>query len=327
MNPPSHAKIPLSFTETLERFQLQIKRTPTEVLQLNLGKYCNQACHHCHVEAGPTRTEKMEQKTAERAMALLAEDPSIRSVDLTGGAPELNSNFTYLVKTSRQLGKEVIDRCNLTVLVEKGQVDRARFLKDHQVRIIASLPCYSKENVDQQRGRGVFEKSITALRILNKLGYGQKNSGLLLDLVYNPLGAQLPPPQEALEESYKKELGSLFGIQFNHLLTLSNMPIHRFSADLTRQGKLQMYQDLLRKAFNPKVALGLMCRNLISVGWDGEIYDCDFNQMLEMPLGKKRRTLWDIESFQDLQKEEIFFAEHCFGCTAGAGSSCKGALT
>lgn len=297
-----------------------------EILQINVGKFCNQACSHCHVEAGPKRTEIMEQKTAERLIELLDRSPTIHTVDITGGAPELNPHFRYLVREARQRGKAVIDRCNLTVFFEKGQEETAHFLKNHRVNITASLPCYSKENVDKQRGNGVFDKSIRALRILNELGYGRDNTGLELDLVYNPVGAFLPPPQEKLEADYKKELKELFGIEFNRLYTITNMPIKRFLDFLNRTGQWEDYMTSLVNHFNPQAALGVMCRNLISIGWDGQIYDCDFNQMLEMPIGGKRRTIWDIESFDALVAGDIAFADHCYGCTAGAGSSCGGAL-
>lgn len=315
-----------SFQQTLHDHGLSITRNPMEILQINVGKLCDLACVHCHVEAGPKRTEIMERKTAERIMELMQSSEGIKTVDLTGGAPELNPNFRYLVQASRALGKEVIDRCNLTVFFRKGQEDTPQFLREYRVHVIASLPCYSKENVERQRGGGVFDKSIQGLHLLNELGYGKEGTGLNLDLVYNPLGAFLPPPQEKLEFEYKKELKELFGIEFNRLFTITNMPIKRFYHLLEQQGKLQTYMELLVTNFNPQAALGVMCRNLISISWDGWIYDCDFNQMLEIPLGARKRSIWDIASFEELTKEGINFANHCYGCTAGAGSSCSGAL-
>ena len=284
----------LPFGQMLERNNIQLTRNPTEILQINVGKLCNQVCHHCHVEAGPKRTEIMDQRVVERLLELLSESRSIHTVDLTGGAPELNPNFRTLVSECRKLNKEVINRCNLTVLFEDGQEDTAGFLREHRVHVVASLPCYSKDNLEKQRGDGVFDKSIRALRLLNSLGYGLSGEGLLLDLVYNPLGAFLPPAQEALEKKYKEELRNLFGIEFNHLYTITNMPIKRFLRELERTGKLQKYMELLLANFNPKAALGVMCRSLISVGWDGKIFDCDFNQMLEISLSGSAKTIWDI---------------------------------
>lgn len=304
----------------------ELSRKPVEILQINVGKFCNQACSHCHVEAGPKRTETMERKTAERLVELLDGSSTLHTVDITGGAPELNPYFRYLVQRVSRRNKTVIDRCNLTVLFEKGQEDMAQFLREYRVKIVASLPCYSKENVDKQRGNGVFEKSIKALQILNELGYGREGTGLELDLVYNPVGAFLPPSQEKLEADYKKELKELFGIEFNRLYTITNMPIKRFLDFLNRTGQFEEYMTLLANNFNPQAAFGVMCRNLVSVGWDGKIYDCDFNQMLEIPLGGKRQTIWEIQSFDELASAKIAFADHCYGCTAGAGSSCGGTL-
>jgi radical SAM/Cys-rich protein len=315
------------FEETLKSRGLTITRLPATVLQVNLGKLCDLACLHCHVEAGPNRKETMERRTAERILDLLKRSPGIRTVDLTGGAPELNPNFRYLVREARAAGREVIDRCNLTVFFEKNQEGAPEFLKEEKVHVVASLPCYSKENVEAQRGKGVFDKSLRALRMLNELGYGRAGTGLELDLVYNPVGAYLPPSQAELETDYKEELGRLFGIEFNRLFTITNMPIKRFLHQLERDGKLQEYMNLLVASFNPKAAPGVMCRDLISISWDGRIYDCDFNQMLEIPLGGRRRTVWEIESLDEFSCERIAFGDHCYGCTAGAGSSCGGALT
>jgi radical SAM/Cys-rich protein len=315
------------FGDRLRREGLSLPRTPLETLQINVGKFCNQACHHCHVEAGPLRTEKMERGTAERLLTLIASYPALKTVDITGGAPELNPHFRLLVREARRLGKRVIDRCNLTVLFQPGQEDTAEFLGAQQVVIIASLPCYTAENVDAQRGVGVFAKSIDALRLLNTLGYGQADSGLELNLIYNPLGPFLPPAQAELEQDYRQELRAQFGIAFNHLYTLTNMPIHRFRHELERTGQLEAYVTLLAQNFNGQAAQGVMWRNLISVGWDGQLYDCDFNQMLEIPAGgRQRKTIWEISNLVELEREEIAFDDHCYGCTAGAGSSCGGAL-
>jgi radical SAM/Cys-rich protein len=316
-----------AFAESLRTHGLNLGRTPLEILQINVGKRCNQACHHCHVDAGPKRSEMMNERTAARLIQLMQDSPRVHTVDITGGAPELNPNFRGLVLAARALGKKVIDRCNLTVLFEPGQEDTAEFLAQHGVAIVASLPCYSKANVEKQRGLNVFEPSIAALQKLNALGYGHAVSGLELDLVYNPVGAFLPPPQAALEVDYRRELGAHFSIVFNRLYTITNMPISRFLHALERDGQYDAYMQKLLDAFNPQAALGVMCRNLVSVSWDGDLYDCDFNQMLELPLGGRRRTIWDIERLADLEREPIAFAAHCYGCTAGAGSSCGGALT
>jgi radical SAM/Cys-rich protein len=303
-----------------------LRRVRLQTLQINVGKVCNQACHHCHVGAGPKRTESMNRETAERVIALLQNTPDVETVDITGGAPELNPNFRTLVEASRRLKKRVIDRCNLTILLERGQEDLLDFLRNHQVAIIASLPCYTAENVDKQRGRGVFERSILSLRLLNEAGYGKLGSGLDLDLVYNPAGPSLPPPQQALEHEYKRRLREDFGIVFGRLLTITNMPISRFSDQLVRLGKQEQYRQLLANSFNPGTIDELMCRSLISVSWDGRLYDCDFNQMLAMP-SMRHPSIWDIDSYSRLARDEIQVGDHCFGCTAGAGSSCGGQLS
>lgn len=316
-----------SFAQTLRSHGLAVTRTPLEILQVNVGKLCDLACQHCHVEAGPKRTEIMQAATVERILELLADAPGVHTVDLTGGAPELNPHFRTLVQGSRALGKAVIDRCNLTVLFRPGQEDTAEFLAAQGVKVIASLPCYSKANVEQQRGQHVFDPSLRALHRLNALGYGRAGSGLELDLVYNPLGATLPPAQAALEATYRRELAEHFGIEFNHLFTITNMPIKRFLHLLEREGRYERYMQTLLDAFNPRAALGVMCRNLLSVSWDGELFDCDFNQALDLPLGGRRRTLWEIDTLADAGHGPIAFADHCYGCTAGAGSSCGGSLT
>lgn len=319
------------FEDALEEFGLApLTRARIQTLQVNVGKRCNQACHHCHVEAGPKRTEIMTQAVARRVIELLAEDSGVETVDLTGGAPELNPNFRWLVAESTRLGREVIDRCNLTIFFEPGMEDLADFLAAHEVHIIASLPCYQKKNVEEQRGRGVFDKSIAALRMLNDLGFGGDESPLKLDLVYNPVGAFLPPEQATLEAKYREELGSLFEIRFRRLLTLTNMPIRRFADFLDSSGQFDAYMDLLVNHFNPSTVPELMCRSLLSVGWDGKLYDCDFNQMLDLPVGgasqAQARTIWDLESLDALAGARIATGAHCYGCTAGAGSSCGGSL-
>ncbi len=314
------------FDETLARHGLATTRQPLEILQVNLGKLCNQACLHCHVEAGPKRTELMEWATVERILTLLGASPGIHTVDITGGAPELNPHFRPFVRAVRALGRAVIDRCNLTVLFEPGQETTAEFLAGERVHLIASLPCYTPGNVDRQRGGGVFELSIRALGRLNALGYGLEATGLELDLVYNPLGPSLPGAQASLEADYKRELGRDFGISFNRLYTITNMPIRRFLHDLERSGRLESYMELLAGSFNPRAAEGVMCRTLLSIGWDGQLYDCDFNQMLERDQGGRRRSIWEIDSLEAVTRDPIATGDHCYGCTAGAGSSCSGAV-
>ena len=314
-----------TFKTALFSHQIELKRSSIKILQVNIGKRCNQACHHCHVESGPNRTENMELETVDRLLDLISKEPQIHTVDITGGAPELNPHFRYFVTEIRKMGKAVIDRCNLTILFEKGQEDTAEFLAKNQVQIVASLPCYQEDNVDAQRGKGVFGKSIAALEKLNALGYGKQDSGLILNLVYNPVGEHLPPAQTTLEQSYHLHLKDKFGIVFNQLFTITNMPIKRYAHMLERDGKMQDYMQLLIDNFNPKAAKSVMCTELISIGWDGQIYDCDFNQMLEIPLNWRARNVRDIDCLSSLEPD-IATASHCFGCTAGAGSSCGGAL-
>ncbi len=313
--------------ELARRGLAPLRRGPVSTLQLNVGLRCNLACHHCHVESGPKRREAMDRSTAERVIELLAASPSVTVVDLTGGAPELNKNFRFLVARARALGRRVTDRCNLTILFEPGQEDTAEFLAAHEVEVVASLPCYTSERVDRQRGRGVFDASIAALRRLCELGYGQRGSPLRLDLVYNPVGFHLPPPQAELEARYRTELRDLFGIEFHSLLAITNMPIKRFARALEREGRFDAYMALLVNHFNPRAVAALMCRSLVSIGYDGTLYDCDFNQSLGIEIPGPRRTIWQVRTLATLVGRPIATGGHCFGCTAGSGSSCSGALT
>ena len=304
-----------------------IRRRRLETVQVNLGYVCNQTCLHCHVNAGPTRTESMDRETVDQVLGVLAASGA-KAIDLTGGAPELNPHFRYLVARARALGARVIDRCNLTILFEEGQEDLAPFLADHQVEIVASLPCYTEELVDRQRGKGVYDKSVRAIRRLNELGYGREGSGLVLNLVYNPQVPSLPPAQERLEADYKRILGEAFGIAFNGLLTIANMPIQRFGSTLISKGQFNAYMTLLRGARREDNLESVMCKSLVSVDWQGYLYDCDFNQMLGLPLvvrGRARPHLRDVLG-HDLEGNPVVVNDHCYGCTAGQGSSCGGAL-
>ena len=303
-----------------------IARETISTLQVNLGYVCNLSCVHCHVNAGPTRTESMAADTIDQLIELL-DTLRPECLDLTGGAPELNPQVRRLVFAARERGVEVIDRCNLTVLFEPGQEQLAQFLADQGVTVTASLPCYLEENVEQQRGKGVYKDSIAALQLLNKLGYGIDDS-LQLNLVYNPIGASLPPPQLELEADFKRELGARFGIVFNQLFTITNMPISRFGAVLLSSGEYHDYMSLLRNSFNVDNLKTVMCRSLVSVDWQGYLYDCDFNQMLELPVlaSDGRQHIRDLLTDQSLQTAAILTGEHCYGCTAGQGSSCGGAL-
>lgn len=309
-----------------------LRRRAVDTLQVNLGYTCNQSCLHCHVNAGPTRTEQMSRDTIDRVLDVLAAK-KIRMLDITGGAPELNAHFRDLVREARALGVHVIDRCNLTILFEPGQEDLAAFLAQHEVEVVASLPCYSQDNVDRQRGGGVFDKSVRALQALNALGYGT-DARLPLSLVYNPQGPSLPPPQAALEADYRRELQAHFGIVFTRLLALANMPIARFGSTLISKGQFREYMAKLRAAHVDANLEHVMCRSLVSVDWQGFLYDCDFNQMLGMPLregdaqgrlahGRLHLADW-LE--MELAGNLIVVADHCYGCTAGQGSSCGGAL-
>lgn len=304
-----------------------LRRELTE-LQINLGKLCNQTCTHCHVDAGPTkRRENMTGEVAERIMSLAAETPSLETVDLTGGAPEMNPHFREMARTFRAAGLRVIDRCNLTILSEPGFEWVAPFLAEHGVDVIASLPCYLEDNVDSQRGNGVFDRSIAGLRRLNELGYAVPNQSgdrLRLDLVYNPTGPHLPPDQKKLEVDYRRELRSRYEIEFDSLLAITNIPIRRYAQYLRKRGVYDDYLTMLADAFNPAAIDGVMCRSLVSIGWDGRIFDCDFNQMVDLSI--ESPTVWTVESLSDFVNRPIALADHCYGCTAGAGSSCSGSL-
>lgn len=302
------------------------KRT-IDVLQVNMGRYCNQACIHCHVEAGPSRKEMMGRDTVDAIIRFL-EGSAIPTVDITGGAPELNPNFDYLVKSCVGLKRHVIDRCNLTVLFEPGKDYLPEFLRENRVELVCSLPCYLEENVKRQRGDGTCESSIRALQMLNRLGYGVPEMRLTLHLVYNPLGAYLPPPQERLERDYKRVLQEKYGIVFNRLYCLTNAPIRRFDKFLKLRREYDRYMNLLESAFNRATLEHVMCRNLLSVRWEGSVYDCDFNQMLEMPMrdeaGRALR-IWALAA-QAIEGRRILVGNHCYACTAGPGSSCAGTL-
>jgi radical SAM/Cys-rich protein len=301
-----------------------VHRAALDTLQVNLGYLCNLSCVHCHVNAGPTRTEQMDEETVDQVIALLR-SAQIKTLDLTGGAPELNPHFRYLVRSARALGVRVIDRCNLTVLLEPGQEDLAAFLAEQGVEISASLPCYQQDNVEAQRGKGVYNSSIEALRQLNALGYGDEH---VLNLVYNPVGPVLPPPQEGLQADYQRELQARFGIRFNELFTITNMPISRFGSVLLAKGQYYEYMQLLRDNYSDANVPTLMCRTLVSIDWRGYLYDCDFNQMLDMPIlaSDRRRHVSDLLRDSNLEGKPVYTAEHCYGCTAGQGSSCSGAL-
>jgi radical SAM/Cys-rich protein len=314
------------FAQKLSEQSISLRRGRPEILQVNMGKLCNLTCVHCHVNAGPKRKEVMTRETIDRIIDCFGKT-DIPTVDLTGGAPEMIPDFRYFIKRVKLLQphRHIIDRCNLTILLERGYEDLGEFLAENKVEMIASMPCYSAANVDAQRGEGVFDNSIAALRLLNSLGYGI-DPNLPLHLVYNPVGTFLPPSQAELEADYKRELKKHFGIVFNNLYTLTNLPIGRFASYLRRKNELNDYMEVLIQAFNPATIDGLMCRNTISVGWRGEVYDCDFNQQLGMQWNNGASVfLWDIDP-ASIENREIMTGNHCFGCTAGAGSSCGGAI-
>lgn len=320
---PMHATFPLLAKTDFPR----LRRKQLETLQVNLGYKCNQTCLHCHVNAGPNRTEMMDGETVDMVLAVLARR-KVKTLDLTGGAPELNAHFRRLVVAARKLGVRVIDRCNLTILSEPGQEDTAEFLASNSVEVVASMPCYSVERVDRQRGEGTFDKSIAGLQKLNTLGYARPGAGLVLNLVYNPQGPQLPPEQTALEADYKRELDKHFGVAFDQLFALANMPIQRFGSTLISKGQFQSYLQLLKDSFRQDNLESVMCTSLVSVDWQGYLFDCDFNQMLVMPLQlaeAARPHLRDL-LLHDPANGRIRVADHCYGCTAGQGSSCGGAL-
>jgi len=319
------SKVP-AFDATLAGAQLEpLHAHGVDVFQINVGKLCNQTCGHCHVDAGPDRREVMTRATAEECIAALART-SIPTVDITGGAPELNPSFRWLVEQSRALGRHVIDRCNLTVLLLPSQDDLGAFLAANRVEVSASLPYYRPAQTDAQRGDGVFARSIAAIRKLNDLGYGQPASGLVLNLVFNPVGAFLPPKQVAIEAQFRRELERREGVLFNRLYTITNMPISRFLEFLLASGNYEGYMERLVAAFNPAAAAGVMCRSTVSVGWDGTLYDCDFNQMLDLPVASAPDHVRDFDLAR-LAGRRIVTRKHCYGCTAGAGSSCAGATT
>lgn len=300
-----------------------ISRNKLEILQVNLGYLCNLRCTHCHVNAGPKRTELMDKATVDQVLAFI-DNHKIHTLDLTGGAPEMNPHFRYLVKQARDRGLKVIDRCNLVILLEKGYQDMAGFLAENQVEIVASLPCYLEDNVDKQRGKGTFNASIKALQRLNELGYGLVNTGLELNLVFNPQGATLPPEQQALEQAYKQHLHEHYGIVFNQLFAMSNLPVQRFGSVLLSTGRFDGYLQLLKDNFHAPNLGKVMCKNTLSVDWQGFVYDCDFNQMLQLPLGGNQKI--HLAQVPELVGKTIATMQHCYGCTAGQGSSCGGAI-
>jgi radical SAM/Cys-rich protein len=316
-----------SFGEKLKITGASFKRRAVDVLQVNLGRYCNLACIHCHVESGPTRKEMMSRENIEAVLRFLARS-GVETLDITGGAPELHPDFAYLVASARRLGRHVMDRCNLTVIFEPGMEYLPEFFKRHQIELICSLPCYSEENVDKQRGKGTFDASIRALQQLNEIGYGQAEGELILNLVYNPVGPHLPPAQETLEQDYKRILRGKFGIVFNQLFCLTNMPITRYATHLKLRGEYDSYCKLLAENFNAATVDQVMCRNLISIGWTGAVYDCDFNQMLDLPLTDETGRRLEIGSLtlDQVAGQPIAVGNHCYACTAGSGSSCGGAL-
>ncbi|MEL6863217.1 MAG: arsenosugar biosynthesis radical SAM (seleno)protein ArsS [Bacteroidota bacterium] len=319
-----------SFTSKLADLgHLPLRPSNIEIFQLNIGKLCNQTCAHCHVDAGPDRKEEnMGRAQLERCLEIIAATPSIHTVDITGGAPEMNAHFRWFVLECRKLGKKVIDRCNLTIIVANRKYhDLPQFLAENKVQVVSSLPYFSKKRTDAQRGDGVFEDSIRALQMLNEVGYGKEGTGLQLDLVYNPSGAFLPDNQENLEAEFKRQLKRRYSIDFNHLYAITNLPIARFLEYLLETDNYKGYMETLVEAFNPATVMGLMCRNTISVGWDGYLYDCDFNQMLELKVASPSSQHIDNFDAEALSKRKIVLNQHCYGCTAGAGSSCGGEIT
>lgn len=316
------------FQQKLEQSDLYpLKPKQVEILQVNIGKMCNQTCKHCHVDAGPDRKEIMTKETMQQCIHALKTNPQLATIDITGGAPEMNPNFRWFVEEISALQRRIIVRCNLTIiLANKKYHDLPLFYKQHNIEVVSSLPFYTQDRTDRQRGNGVFEDSIKALQMLNETGYGKDGSGLVLNLVYNPAGAFLPPSQSSLEIEYKQALKQRFGIEFNNLFAITNLPISRFLDYLLQSGNYEKYMEKLVNAYNPIAAANVMCRNTISVGWDGYLYDCDFNQMLELKVNWNSKHIADFNS-DELNKREIIIGQHCYGCTAGAGSSCGGAVT
>lgn len=319
------ASIP--FSSKLEETDLYpLKPTGIEIFQVNVGKMCNQVCKHCHVDAGPDRKEIMTKETMQLCLSALKANPQLRTVDLTGGAPEMNPHFRWFVEEIKALQRHIIVRCNLTIVVaNKKYNDLPNFFKQHEIEVVSSLPFYSQDQTDRQRGDGVFESSISVLQMLNKLGYGMDGTGLILNLVYNPAGAFLPPSQAALEIDYKKALSEKYGIQFNSLFAITNLPINRFLDYLMQSGNYDQYMEKLITAYNPTAAQNVMCRNTISIGWDGYLYDCDFNQMLELKVSCDSKHISEFNA-RSLDKRNIKVGQHCYGCTAGSGSSCGGSV-
>jgi radical SAM/Cys-rich protein len=324
-SPAMAARAPANFDEKLAAHGLSLRAAGVETLQVNVGKLCNQACKHCHVDASPARTEIMTRETVEQVINALRQFRFL-TLDITGGAPELNPSFRYLVARARALRTRVMVRHNLTVMLESGQDDLPDFFREHELEVVSSLPYFLEQQTDAQRGRGVFEKSIVALHRLNAVGYGLDGSGLILNLVYNPVGAFLPPSQSSIEADFKRELLSRYNVSFNHLYTITNMPIKRFLDYLRRSGNEERYMRKLVEAFNPTAIQGLMCRSLVSVDWTGRLYDCDFNQMLELGVASELpQTIAEFQA-EEFDGRRIMTGPHCFGCTAGAGSSCGGAV-
>ena len=317
----------IPFQQKLEENGLfPLKPTSIEIFQVNIGKMCNQVCKHCHVDAGPDRKEIMTKETMQQCLEALKNNPSLKTVDLTGGAPEMNPDFRWFVEEIKKLDRHIIVRCNLTIiLANKKYHDLPQFYKQHHIEVVSSLPFYTQDRTDRQRGKGVFEESIKALQMLNEVGYGKEGTGLILNLVYNPAGAFLPPSQEALKREFKNALMGKYGIEFNNLFAITNLPISRFLDYLLQTGNYENYMEKLVNSYNPVAAVNVMCRNTVSVGWDGYLYDCDFNQMLELKVACSSKHIADFNT-NDLNNREIIVGQHCYGCTAGSGSSCGGTV-
>lgn len=318
----------IPFQQKLEATNLfPLKPSQVEIFQVNIGKMCNQTCRHCHVDAGPDRKEIMTKETMQQCIDVLAQNPQLKTVDITGGAPEMNSNFRWFAEEISKLNRHIIVRCNLTIiLANKKYHDLPQFYKQHNIEVVSSLPFYTQDRTDRQRGSGVFEESIRALKMLNDVGYGKEETRLILNLVYNPAGAFLPAAQPSLEKEYKQALKTTFNIQFNNLYVITNMPISRYLDYLLTTGNYESYMEKLVNAYNSSAAMNVMCRNTISIGWDGFLYDCDFNQMLELKVSNQSKHISSF-NLDELNKREIILGQHCYGCTAGSGSSCGGTVT